>query len=71
MAKLRIQKNSRVKLRRKFSINYKLHCVHQYEVTKNLRKTARANGLARSTLRNWVKFKRFLENVVDKCKSNI
>jgi len=40
--------------------------VRQFELTNNMRRTARDNGINRSTLRNWVKYKRVLQNVGQK-----
>ena len=56
----------KVKVRRRFSINYKLHCVHQFEKSKNLRGTAGRSGVTRCTLRNWVKNKTALQNVCNR-----
>jgi len=56
--------------RRRFCVNFKLHCVHQYENTKSYRQTAKANKVSRSTLRGWVKYKTFLENVCNRSNYN-
>ena len=58
----------RSSLRRRFSINFKLRCIHQYTISENISQTALANGISRSTLRNWIKYKRFLEEVYQKRK---
>ena len=55
-------------VRRQFSVNFKLHCIAQFETSKNLRRTARMNGINRSTLRNWVRNKILLQNVCNKSK---
>ena len=55
--------------RRRFTINFKLHCIRQVELTSSIRQTAKANGMSRATLRNWVKNKSLLENVVNRSKN--
>ena len=57
---------NKVVVRRRFPVTFKLHCVRQFELTNNMRSTARDNGINRSTLRNWVKYKRVLQNVGQK-----
>jgi len=59
----------KITARRRFSISFKLHCVRQHEISNNLRRTARKMGVNRSTLRNWIKYKIFLENVSYKSNS--
>ncbi len=59
---------TKIKTRRKFTVNFKLNCIRQYEEAKNCRKIARRNGLNRSTLRSWIKIKNLLENVKKKRK---
>ena len=55
-----------INTRRKFTVNFKLNCIRQYEEIKNCRKVARQNGVNRATLRNWIKHKILLENVKHK-----
>ncbi len=54
--------------KRRFTVNYKLHCIKQYELCKNISGTARSKGIDRSTLRRWVVNKNCLENVKRKRK---
>ncbi len=55
--------------RRRFTVNFKLYCVRQYELNKNCSKIAKENKLSRVTLRGWIKNKKSLQNV--KHKRNI
>lgn len=66
MACISINKSIRKSKRRRFPISFKLNCINQFEKSKNLSKTAVINGIQRSTLRNWVKFKTLLLNVCNK-----
>lgn len=54
--------------KRRFTVNYKLHCIRQYELSKNFSGMARSKGIDRSTLRRWVVNKNCLENVKRKRK---
>ena len=62
------KQKSKVKVRRRFSINFKLHCVRQSERAKNVRKIAITKGITRSTLRAWIKNKTALEQVKNRSK---
>ncbi len=57
--------------RRRIGVNFKLFCIKQFEKTHNNSRTAKENGVTRATLRNWVKNKKFLQNVRHKRKKFI
>jgi len=52
--------SNKVVVRRRFPVTFKLHCVRQFKLTNIMRSTARDNGINRSTLRNWDRYKRVL-----------